>query len=281
MPLTLEPQRTLPLATPASPAKPPKRKSSARAAFRVEEIPAVAEQMTGTYRVRDQLLFRCNCVWGLRAHEQLSMTIGDICHPDGALKDSFIIGSHRLKGGKPKAPEPPKRPDHDTETCHCPKCTLFDGRRQPKVKQPPAPRHLLILPEMKPLLQSWLDAIRATVGDQYGMDTPLWLSRKTRARKSETPKYRSISRQQYWTIVTNACKKVHLPDFDWHDFGTHSGRKTIVTQIVADTGDITAAQHYVGHANSAMTDKYNRADPRKQREIGLVSARKQWAKTAA
>jgi hypothetical protein len=28
-------------------------------------------------------------------------------------------------------------------------------------------------------------------------------------------------------------------------------------------------------------DKYNRGDPRKQREIGRVSARKPWAKTAA
>jgi hypothetical protein len=74
---------------------------------------------------------------------------------------------------------------------------------------------------------------------------------------------------------------VTLPDFDWHDFGTHSGRKTIVTQIVSDTGDITAVQHYIGHASSAMTDKHNRADPRKQREIGLKSARKQWARSAA
>ena len=31
--------------------------------------------MTGTYTLRDQLLFRCNCVWGLRAHEQFSMTV--------------------------------------------------------------------------------------------------------------------------------------------------------------------------------------------------------------
>jgi hypothetical protein len=47
--------------------------------------------------------------------------------------------------------------------------------------------------------------------------------------------------QQYWYIIVEACKKVALPDFDSHDFGTHSGRKTIVTQIVEDTGDITAA----------------------------------------
>jgi Phage integrase family len=241
----------------------------------------VAEQMTGTYALRDRLLFRCNTVWGLRAHEQLGMTIGDICYPDGALKDSFVIGSHRLKGGKPKAPAPPKRPDHYSDACYCPKCTLFDGRRQPKARQPPAARHLLILPEMKPLLAEWIGQIRARVGEAFGPDTPLWLSRKTRARKTEAPKPRSITRQQYWTIVTNACKKVSLPDFDWHDFGTHSGRKTIVTQIVEDTGDITAAQHYIGHASSSMTDKYNRADPRKQREIGLASARKQWAKSAA
>jgi len=205
------------------------------------------------------------------------MTMGDICHPDGTLKDSFIIGSHRLKGGKPKSSEPPKRPDHYSDACHCPKCTLYDGRRLPKPKQPPAPRHLLILPEMKPLLQQWINAIRARVGEAFGADTPLWLSRK----HTNGGVFRAISRQQYWTIVVNACKKVHLPDFDWHDFGTHSGRKTIVTQIVEDTGDITAAQHYIGHASSSMTDKYNRADPRKQREIGLVSARKQWAKTAA
>jgi hypothetical protein len=74
----------------------------------MEEIPKVAEAMTGTYALRDQLLFRCNTVWGLRAHEQLGMTIGDICHPDGSLKDSFIIASCRLKGGKPKDPEPPR-----------------------------------------------------------------------------------------------------------------------------------------------------------------------------
>src|SRR5687767_624460 len=90
--LELESQRTLEL-TPAPPKRPPKRKPSARAAFRLEEIPIVAEAMTGTYALRDQLLFRCNTVWGLRAHEQLGMTIGDICHPDGALKDSFVIGS--------------------------------------------------------------------------------------------------------------------------------------------------------------------------------------------
>ncbi len=233
--------------------------------------------MTGTYALRDQLLFRCNCVWGLRATEQLSMTIGDICHPDGAIKDSFVIGSHRLKGGKPKSPAPPKRPDHYSEQCYCPKCTLYDGRRQPKAWQPPAERHLLILPEMKPLLQAWLDAIRQRVGDVYGSTIPLWLSRK----RGKGGIWRAISRQQYWYIVVEACKKVKLPDFDWHDFGTHSGRKTIVTQIVEDTGDITAAQHYIGHTSSAMTDKYNRADPRKQGEIGLKSARRQWASVAA
>jgi integrase len=130
---------------------------------------------------------------------------------------------------------------------------------------------------MKPPLQEWLDSIRQRVGPSYGQDIPLWLSRK----RGKGGIYRAISRQQYWLIVVSACKRVSLPDFDWHDFGTHSGRKTIVTMIVSDTGDITAAQHYIGHASSAMTDKYNRADQRKQREIGLVSARKQWAKTAA
>jgi hypothetical protein len=271
-------QRTLELdATPPPPTRTPKRKPSARAAFRLDEIPVVAEQMTGTYALRDRLLFRCNTVWGLRAHEQLSMTLADICHPDGAIKDSFVIASHRLKGGKPKDPTPPKRPDHYSDACYCAKCTLHDGRRQPKARKPPAERHLLILPEMKPLLQEWLDAIRQRVGTDYSLDTPLWLSRK----RGKGGVWRAISRQQYWHIVVEACKKVQLPDFDWHDFGTHSGRKTIVTQIVEDTGDITAAQHYIGHASSAMTDKYNRSDPRKQREIGLKSARKQWAQSAA
>jgi hypothetical protein len=87
MAMSLEPQHTLPLDTP-SPTKPStKRKPSARAAFRMDEIPKVAEAMTGTYSLRDQLLFRCNTVWGLRAHEQLGMTIGDVCHPDGSIKD--------------------------------------------------------------------------------------------------------------------------------------------------------------------------------------------------
>jgi Phage integrase family len=273
--MNLTPQRTLNLDAP--PPKPPKRKPSARAAFRLDEIPVVADAMTGTYALRDRLLFRCNTVWGLRAHEQLGMTIGDICHPDGAIKDSFVIASHRLKGGKPKAPTPPKRPDHYSDACYCAKCTLYDGRRQPKAHKPPAERHLLILPEMKPLLQQWIDAVRQRMGADYGMDTPLWLSRK----RGKGGVWRAISRQQYWLIVVEACKQVSLPGFDWHDFGTHSGRKTIVTQIVEDTGDITAAQHYIGHASSAMTDKYNRADPRKQREIGLKSARKQWARSAA
>jgi len=106
MPMQLEPQHTLDLHAP-SPKRRPKRKPSARPAFRLEEIPVVAEAMTGTYALRDQLLFRCNTVWGLRAHEQLGMTVGDICHPDGALKDSFVIGSHRLKGASPRHPLPP------------------------------------------------------------------------------------------------------------------------------------------------------------------------------
>jgi hypothetical protein len=179
MPMRLEPQRTLECGRDDSPiARPPKRKPSARAAFRMEEIPKVGEAMTGTYALRDQLLFLCNTVWGLRAHEQLGMTIGDICHPDGSLKDSFVIASTRLKGGKIKPPEPPKRPEHYSEACHCPKCTLFDGRRRPKVKQLPAPRHLLILLEMKPMLQAWLAVIRKRVGERYGPDIPLWLSRK-------------------------------------------------------------------------------------------------------
>jgi hypothetical protein len=275
VPMHLEPPCNLdygsddsPLAAP----KPPKRMPSARAAFRMEEIPKVAEAMTGTYALRDQLLFRGNTVWGLRAHEQLGMTIGDIYHPDGALKDSFIIASCRLKGGKPKDPEPPQKPEHYSEACHCPKCTLYDGRRQP-----PPERHLLILPEMKPMLQQWLDAIRARVGEQYGPDIPLWLSRK----HGEGGLWKAISRQQYWYIAVSACKKVSLPDFDWHDVGTHSGRKTIVTQIVETTGDITAAHHYIGPASSSMTDKYNRADPRKQREIALKVARRMFADMAA
>ncbi len=81
---------------------------------------------------------------------------------------------------------------------------------------------------MKPLLQTWLDAIRTRVGADYGLDIPLWLSRK----RGKGGVWRAISRQQYWFIVVEACKKVSLPDFDWHDFGTHNGRKTIVTQIV-------------------------------------------------
>jgi hypothetical protein len=56
---------------------------------------------------------------------------------------------------------------------------------------------------------------------------------------------------------------VSLLDLDWHDFGMHSGRKTIVMQIVEVTGDINAAQHYIRHASSAVTDKYNRVNSRK------------------
>jgi integrase len=278
MPMRLEAQRTMDY-EPADTVlkRPAKRKPSARAAFRSEEIPIVAEAMTGTYALRDQLLFRCNCVWGLRAHEQLGMTIGDITHEDGTIKDDFVIASHRLKGGKIKPPEPPKRPDHYSDACHCPKCTLYDGRRQPLKKAPPAARHLPILPEMKPLLQQWLDAIRTRVGTQYGPDVPLWLSRK----RGKGGVWRAISRQQYWFIIVSACKKVSLPDFNWRDFGTHSGRKTVVTTIIEETQDITAAQHFIGHASSSMTDRYNMADPRKQRAIGLVAARRNWAKSAA
>lgn len=268
-------QRILPLETPAP--KRPKRKPSARAAFRLDEIPVVADAMTGMYALRNRLLFRRNTVWGLRAHERLSMTIFDICHPGGAIKDSFVITSHRLKGRKPKDPTPPKQPDHYSEACHCPKCTLYDGRHQPKKRLPPAERHLLILPEMKPLLQQWLDAILRRVDADYSLDIPLWLSRK----RGKGGVWKAISRQQYWHIVVEARKKVRLPDFDRHDFGTHSGPKAIATQIVKDTGDITAAEHYIGHASSAMTDNYNRADPRKQREIGLKSARWRWAQSAA
>jgi hypothetical protein len=276
MAMALEPQHTLPLGSPR-PKPSTKRKPSARAAFRMDEIPKVAEAMTGTYSLRDQLLFRCNTVWGLRASEELSMTIADVCHPDGSIKDAFVIASARLKGGKPKADTPPPRPDHYSEACHCPKCTLFDGRRQPKKRQPPAERHLLILPEMKPMLQRWLNAIRARVGDDYGPDIPLWLSRK----RGKGGVWKAISRQQYWYIVVEACKRVSLPDFSWTEFGTHSCRKTIVTQIVESTGDITAAQHYIGHASSSMTDKYNRSDPRKQREIALKVARRMFADMAA
>jgi hypothetical protein len=54
------PQHTLDLQVPTPKPRSPKRKPSARAAFRLEEIPIVAEQMTGTYALRDRLLFRCN-----------------------------------------------------------------------------------------------------------------------------------------------------------------------------------------------------------------------------
>jgi hypothetical protein len=55
MAMALEPQHTLNLqATKPS----TKRKPSARAAFRLDEIPKVAAAMTGTYALRDQLLFR-------------------------------------------------------------------------------------------------------------------------------------------------------------------------------------------------------------------------------
>ena len=64
MHIQLTDQHTLTLETP-DPPKPKRRqdrsrvrKPSARAAFRLEEIPIVAEQMTGTYALRDQLLFR-------------------------------------------------------------------------------------------------------------------------------------------------------------------------------------------------------------------------------
>jgi hypothetical protein len=50
---------------------------------------------------------------------------------------------------------------------------------------------------------------------------------------------------------------------------------------VETTGNIAAAQKYIGHASSAMTDKYNCADPRKQRAIGLVAARRNWMQSAA
>jgi integrase len=277
MAMALDPQHTFALEAPTPKQPSLKRKPSARAAFRMDEIPKVAAAMTGTYALRDQLLFRCNVVWGLRASEQLSMTIGDICHADGSLKDAFVIASCRLKGGKPRDDAPPPRPDHYSEQCHCPKCTLYDGRRQPKKRQPPPERHLLILPEMKPMLQAWLGVIRQRVGDSYGPDVSLWLSRE----RGKGGVWRAISRQQYWFIVVQACKKVSLPDFDWREFGTHSGRKTIVTQIVESTGDTTAAQHYIGHASSSMTDKYNRSDPRKQREIALKVARKMFADLAA
>ncbi len=185
--------------------------------------------------------------------------------------------SYRLKGGKPKPDTPPERPEHYTPACHCPKCMRYDGRRQPKKRTPPAARHLPILPEMKALLQAWLDAVRARVGADYGPDTPLWLSRK----RGKGGVWRAISRQQYWQFLIDACKRVALPEFNWRNFGTHSGRKSCVSSIVEATGDITAAQHYIGHKSSAMTDKYNCADPRKQRAIGLVAARRNWAQSAA
>jgi integrase len=188
-----------------------------------------------------------------------------------------VIVPTRLKGGKPKPDAPPERPDHYSPACHCPKCTLYDGRRQVRKRTPPAVRYLPILPEMKPLLKTWLNAIKARVGADYGPNTPLWLSRK----RGKGGVWQAISRQMYWQLIVDACKRVELPEFNWRNFGMHSGRKTVVTTIVEETGDITAAQHFIGHASSAMTDKYNRADPRKQRAIGLVAARRNWTRSAA
>jgi hypothetical protein len=121
-------QRTLDLD--AQPPKPPKCKPSARSPWKPEEIPTVLDYLTGRYRVRNQAMLATNLGWGLRVSEDNALTVGDICHPDGSLKEVFIVSPERLKGGKPRPPWQPKpySADH-VQGCMCQKC---GGQKPPK-----------------------------------------------------------------------------------------------------------------------------------------------------
>jgi integrase len=190
--------------------------------------------------------------------------VGDICHADGSLREVFTVAPQRLKGGKVRAPWHPKPfPADHVQGCLCPKC---GGQKEPK-HTPPIPRTLPITPEMRPYLLAWLKELAARVGT-LTPDIPLWLSRK----RTKAGAWKAISRQQHWHIVVSACKTVHLPGFDWHDFGSHSARKTVVT-VMTDQSSILDASRYICHKSLATTQVYYKANPRREREnVGKMVA---------
>jgi integrase len=263
--MNLTPQHTRDLQAP--PPKPPKRKPSARSPWKPEEIPTVLDCLQGRYRVRNQAMLAMNLGWGLRVSEDNSLTVGDITHADGSLKDVFVVAPERLKGGKPRPPWRPKPyPADHVHGCMCSKC----GGQKPPKQTPPIARTLPITPEMRPYLLAWLKELWARVGE-LTPDMPLWLSRK----RTQAGAWKAISRQQHWHIIVEACKvaETKLEGFSHQDFGSHSARKTVVTVLTDSTGDILIASRYIGHKGIGVTQAYYKANPRREREnVGKMVA---------
>jgi hypothetical protein len=211
------------------------------------------------------------CVTGHRITAFLSIQVDEVMDPHGQVRPYVTVPSHRLKGGKKDAaPTVPKKPDHYEQAernCWCPPCRRYRGDLPPIKRRPPDDRTTPI-GAWAPYVEARLDALarryRCTRAALYGRGLYLMASRKTRARTTEAPKPRPVSRQQAWLRAFNLQRRAGI---DPYLHALHGARKTSARWMMEKTQRIDLVRDWLGHRSSATTDQYLRSDNRERLEI--------------
>jgi integrase len=169
------------------------------------EVELMQASFGGTYGARDRALFLLGVKSGFRISELLSLRLGDVWQ-HGRLVDRVTV-----------------------------------QRRHMKNKQ--ESRTVLLHPDAKAALATWLLALRQTPGC-----TP-----QTYVFRSRKGPNRAISKVQAWRILHEAVVTNELPG----KVGTHAMRKTFANRVYQQSNrDLIKTQQAMGHKHVNSTQHY-------------------------
>jgi integrase len=184
-----------------------------------ERVMKIALSKPGPWAQRNALYVLFTKKTGYRVSEVLSLRVRDVM-ADGHAVRAVHVAKDRMKGKRDRKPVP----------------------LQPVVRQ---------------AIEAWIPVLTGLCGGVLDPDTPVFFSRKRRARKEDTPVFRAMSRQQVYIVVTELYAKAGLVRDDGKALANHTLRKTFAMRIYESSGhDIFLTSKAIGHASVSMTQRY-------------------------
>jgi integrase len=184
-----------------------------------ERVMKVALSKTGPWAQRNTLYVLFTKKTGYRVSEALSLRVKDMWAEGQAVR-AVHVDKDRMKGKRDRKPVP----------------------LQLAVRQ---------------AIEAWIPVLTGLCGGVLDPDMPIFLSRKRRARRGDTPVFRAMSRQQAYGVVTKLYAEAGLVRDDGKALANHTLRKTFAMRIYESSGhDIFLTSKAIGHASVNMTQRY-------------------------
>ena len=184
-----------------------------------ERVMKIALSKTGPWAQRNALYVLFTKKTGYRVSEVLSLRVRDVMADGHAVRAVHVDKDH-MKGKRDRKPVP----------------------LQSVVRQ---------------AIAAWIPVLTELCGGILDPETPIFLSRKRRAKKSEIPCPRAMSRQQAYIVVTRLYAEAGLVRNDGKALANHTLRKTFAMRIYEASGhDIFLTSRAIGHASVSMTQRY-------------------------